>query len=149
MIKKTIALSLSVLFLGLGFMATGSAALTKEDKERAAEIQQQEIVKHKSKSTKYKIRQVESEIEKNESKIKRLETKRSELDHELALALQLKESKLGWFESRRIQKEICKIIAKIDSNEGKIKKLKEKRNDLDHELAVLFQLEEKSKSCGF
>ena len=129
-------------------MITGSA-LSKEDEERATKIQQQEIVKHKSKSTKYKIRQVEVEIQANEAKIKRLEMKRSELDHELALAFQLKESRLGWFESRRVQKEIYKITAKIDLNEGKIKKLKEKRNDLDHELAVLFQLEEKSKSYSF
>lgn len=148
MIKKTIALGLSILSLGLGFMSTGSA-LSKEDEERATKIQQQETVKHKSKSSKYKIRQITVEIAANESKIKRLEMKRSELDHELALAFQLKEGNLGWFEGRRIQKEIYKITAKIDLNEAKIKKLKEKRNDLDHELAVLFQLQEKTNSCCF
>ena len=142
MMKKTIALSLSILSLGLGFMVEGSA-LSVEDEDRAARLQQQEIIKHKTKGKKYKMKQVEAEIEENERKIKRLEMKRSELDHELASALQLKESNLGWFESRRVQKEIYKITSKIEINESKIKKLKEKRSSLDHELAVLLQLQER------
>ena len=117
-------------------------AISRADEERAANIQQQEILKNKTKSTRYKIKQVESEIKQNETKIKSLESQRSDLDHDLATALQLKEDSIGWFENRRLQGEIYKIKTKIDLNEGKIKALKEKRNDLDHELAVLFQLQE-------
>ena len=137
-IKKTIVLSLS---LGLCFMSNGFA-ISRADEERAANIQQQEILKNKTKSTRYKIKQVESEIKQNETKIKSLESQRSDLDHDLAIALQLKEDSIGWFENRRLQGEIYKIKTKIDLNEGKIRALKEKRNDLDHELAVLFQLQE-------
>ena len=117
-------------------------AISRADEERAANIQQQEILKNKTKSTRYKIKQVESEIKQNETKIKSLESQRSDLDHDLATALQLKEDSIGWFENRRLQGEIYKIKTKIDLNEGKIRALKEKRNDLDHELAVLFQLQE-------
>ncbi len=149
MIKKIIALSLSVLSLGLGFMSNSFALSKSSDEERAAKIQQQEILKHKTKSTRYKIIQVKAEIKQNETKIKCLEMKRTGLDHDLAVAFQLKEDKLGWFENRRLQKEIYKITAKIDLNEAKIKKLKEKRNDLDHDLAILFQLQETSNSFDF
>ena len=117
-------------------------AISRADEERAANIQQQEILKNKTKSTRYKIKQVESEIKQNETKIKSLESQRSDLDHDLAIALQLKKDSIGWFENRRLQGEIYKIKTKIDLNEGKIRALKEKRNDLDHELAVLFQLQE-------
>ena len=108
-------------------------AISRSDEERAAKTQHQEILKIKC--TRYKIKQ-------NETKIKSLESQRSDLDHDLATALQLKEDSIGWFENRRLQGEIYKIKTKIDLNEGKIRALKEKRNDLDHELAVLFQLQE-------
>ena len=149
MIKKLTALCLSVLSLGFGFMSNSFAFGKSSGEERDVKIQKQEMLKHKTKSFSYKIKQTEIKIEHTENKIKRLEMKKSSFDYELSVALQLKEGNLDLFESRKLQKEIYKITVKKDLNEEKIKKLKEKRNNLDYELAVLFQLQEISNDYDF
>lgn len=140
MLKKSTALSLAALCLCASLAPV--SAFSYSDEARAASIQRRAIEKCKERDLDRKIRNVQSRISSNEAEIRRLERKRSELDHKLAVQLQLKEDAYAWYEKVKINREIDRIQSDINWNESRIESLKEKRSSLDHELAVLLQLKE-------
>ena len=152
---KVSALAVASLFAVGSFAGSvGAAGVSSYDRERAADIQSAELRKYKKRNSYYsKYNSIKRNINKNESRISYYEKDvRSKLDGDLSVLLQLKEdcnyrlSNAYWYERSSIRNEINRINNKIENvrhkikkNESKIRELKEKRERLDRELAVLIQ----------
>ena len=152
---KVSALAVASLFAVGSFAGSvGAAGVSSYDRERAADIQSAELRKYKKRNSYYsKYNSIKRNINKNESRISYYEKDvRSKLDGDLSVLLQLKEdcnyrlSNAYWYERSSIRNEINRINNKIGDvrhkikkNESKIRELKEKRERLDRELAVLIQ----------
>lgn len=155
---KVSVLAVASLFAVGSFAGSvGAATVSSYDRDRAAAIQRAELRKYKGErryseySSKYSS--LQSKIAENESKISYYEKEvRCQLDGDLSVLLQLKEdcnyrlSNAYWYERSSIRNEINRINNKIENvrhkikkNESKIRELKEKRERLDRELAVLIQ----------
>lgn len=152
MIRKVTAFGLSI-FLGIGCASVGFAF--KDEYDNYADV-----LKYSTKSlATSKMEQLKMKIKKNEAKIKHLEAKRTELDNNMASKIQLQEyvrinfERMNWFKRLLSKNKMNEKMSKLESdienikndvklNEKKIKKLQDKRSDLDRELAVLLQIKE-------
>lgn len=149
MLKKITALGLAVASLACGFSFAKAAPATyvesnytASNEEIAARIQEQEMRKYRQRNNNYTVFKLQAKIKKNEAEIKRLEKKRVKLDQRLAKKLQAQENENDRFERTRLGWEIEKISREIRLNENKLNDLKNRRNNLDSELATLLQLRE-------
>ncbi len=155
MVKNTFKNKILMLFASACFIVpmckVEASALSEYDEYTARSIQNEIIKSSKKNNNSYKIKTVQNKISKNEQEIKKYESMRSSLDFELAAMMQNEEyqnSKFypDYYEIKRIRNEISKIKSKITQNECKIEQLKSKREQLDHEYAVLLQIQEKQNS---
>jgi predicted ribosome quality control (RQC) complex YloA/Tae2 family protein len=154
-----------VKFLGLflAMMALHTVILQKSDasyvidyadEKKACASQKRVWDDVKKKKYNKQLDKIQNLIRQNENEIKHLERdKREKLDHELAVLLQNREDLeyrlnhirgldfLNYFDNKKnlldIDCKIRKIRRYIEDNERKIKELKNKRTQLDHEYAVI------------
>lgn len=149
MLKKITALGLAVASLACGFSFAKAAPVTyvgsnytTSNEEIAARIQEQEMRKYRRRNNNYAMSKLQAKIKKNETEIKHLEKKRVKLDQKLAKKLQAQENENDRFERARLEWEIEKVSREIRLNENKLNDLKNRRSNLDSELATLLQLRE-------
>lgn len=149
MLKKITALGLAATSLAFGFSFAKAAPVTyvesdytASNEEIAARIQEQEMRKYRRKNNNYTMFKLQAKIKKNEAEIKRLEKKKNKLEARLDRKLRAQENENDRFERERLEWEIEKISREIRLNENKLNDLKNRRSNLDSELATLLQLRE-------
>lgn len=152
MLKKVTTLGLSALFLGcgFGFVKAAPAPVPVNSSEKIdARIQNKRVFKYSSENVWANIFWVKNKIRENEEAIKILEKNETKLYEELARKMNKREFTSSFFERLKINRKIDMIISEIDLNEAKIKSLKDRRSDLDHELAFLLDMQEKNNVRSF
>lgn len=155
-IKKILLASLC--FSALVPCVFASPAISKSDREIAADVQREIMNSYSSKTTKQKIKTIKKQISENESYIKNLEKSKAHLEakvYEKRVKCERLSDEINEcpyyncrqcielsYKINRLQNSIQSLESDIENKEYKLEIAKDKRTKLDGDLAILLQKQE-------